>query len=61
MDEYGLAGVERDASVGIGAGSPIFQIPFYAAPHVGELAPYLVMPSGKQLYLQKKKSVGTFY
>ena len=44
-------GVKADAPVRIGAGIPIFEVAFDGAAYVCQLAPYLVMASGVQLYL----------
>ena len=48
-----VAGMQGDASVGVAAWSTVFQVAFYRAANLGQLAPYLVVASGVQVYFQK--------
>ena len=48
-----IAGVQGDAAVGIAAWSTVFQVALYGAAHLGQLASYLVVASGVQVYFQK--------
>ena len=48
---------QRYAAIGIGAFCTIFQVAFYGASHAGELAAYLVVASGFQVYFEQKVSL----
>lgn len=59
---YGqVARMKGDAPVGIASWGAIFQITFYGASHLGQLASYLVVPSSVETDLQEVISVAGGY
>ncbi len=58
MKESDAVSLQADASVGIGTGCAVFQVSLDGAAYVGELAAYLVMPSGEEFHFQKMVAVG---
>ena len=53
VDEFYVMRVEAYSSVRIGPWGTVFQVSFYNATHMAELASYLVMPSCQKLDLHK--------
>ncbi len=60
VDEPDGAGVERDASVGVGAGSAVLEVALDGAADVGELAADLVMTAGEEFHLDQMIAFGAF-
>lgn len=56
--EGDAAGVEGDAAVGVGAWGAVFEVAFYRAAEVGELAADLVVAAGKEFDLDEPVAVG---
>ena len=56
LEDY-AACQQRYAAIGIGAFCTIFQVAFYGASHAGELAAYLVVAAGFQVYFEQKVSL----